>query len=362
MVPWSWCSEGVGSLLVAMTRRLLIVAAVMLGVLGAAGSASGATTCKTVTQKVHAKHRVWRKEVRRVHGRLKVVRIHGKIVYVRVRVSYLRIVHRKVCTTTSARPLSPPPPATATAPHVMLIVEENRNRGEVIGAADMPYFNSLAGEYGETTAWDGVGHPSLPNYLALVSGSTQGVTDDGTGYSFPGVPTLGSQLTTAGIPWKAYMEDMPGPASGVAESGEYVKKHNPFAYFPQTNGPNVVPGAQFQADLTAGALPDFIWCTPNLINDGHEKSNAAVDASLKGILAPLLASKWYAESGIIIITWDEDIGEERTPTVVVANAAKGKTLTAPGNNYGTLATIEDLYGLPRLGKAAGAKTLASLIS
>ena len=359
MVPWSWCSGGVGSLLAMMTRRPLIVAAVMLGVLGAAGSASAAMTCKTVTHKVHAKHWVWRKEVRKVHGRLRVVRIHGKIVYVRVRVSYLRIAHRKVCTTTPAPPSSPPP---AAAPHVMVIVEENRNRGEVIGAADMPYFNSLAGEYGETTDWDGVGHPSLPNYLALVSGSTQGVTDDGAGYSFPGVPTLGSQLTAAGIPWKAYMEDMPGPASGVVESGEYVKKHNPFAYFPQTNGPNVVPGAQFQADLTAGELPDFIWYTPNLINDGHELSNAAVDASLKGILEPLLASKWYAESGIIIITWDEDAGEEKTPTVVVANAAKGRTLTAPGNNYGTLATIEDLYRLPRLGKAVGAQTLASLIS
>ena len=62
--------------------------------------------------------------------------------------------------------------------HVMVIVEENRNRGEVIGASSMPYFNSLASAYGNTTAWDGVGHPSLPNYLALISGSTQGVGDD----------------------------------------------------------------------------------------------------------------------------------------------------------------------------------------
>src|ERR1039458_9231559 len=72
VVPWSWCSGGVGSLLAMMTRRPLIIAAVMLGVLGAAGSASAATTCKTVTHKVHAKHWVWRKEVRKVHGRLRV--------------------------------------------------------------------------------------------------------------------------------------------------------------------------------------------------------------------------------------------------------------------------------------------------
>jgi phosphatidylinositol-3-phosphatase len=359
VVHRSSCSEGDGSLLAVVMRRSLTVAAVTLAVLGAAGPASAATTCKTVTHKVHAKRWVWRKKVRRVHGHLTVVRTHGRIVYVRVRVSYLRIVHKKVCT---PPPTPPPPPPSGAAPHVMVIVEENRNRGEVVGAADMPYFNSLAVTYGDTTDWDGVAHPSLPNYLALVSGSTQGVTNDGTGYSFPGVPTLGSQLAAAGISWKAYMEDMPGPASGVGESGEYVKKHNPFAYFPQTNGPNVVPATQFQADLAAGKLPDFIWYTPNLINDGHELSNAAVDASLKGILEPLLASPWYAESGIVIITWDEDQGEQKTATVVVAEVAKGKILTAPGNNYGTLATVEDLYKLPRLGKAAGAQTLASLIS
>jgi phosphatidylinositol-3-phosphatase len=360
VVHRSWCSEGAGSLPAMVMRRSLTLVAVMLGVLGAAGSASAATTCKTVAHKVHSKHWVWRKEVRKVHGHLRVVRIHGKIVYHRVRVSYLKTEHKKVCRTTPAGTTTPAP--TSPAPHVMVIVEENRNRGEVIGAADMPYFNSLAVTYGDTTDWDGVAHPSLPNYLALVSGSTQGVTNDGTGYSFPSVPTLGSQLTAAGISWKAYMEDMPGPASGVGESGEYVKKHNPFAYFPQTNGPNVVPATQFQADLAAGKLPDFIWYTPNLINDGHELSNAAVDASLKGILEPLLASTWYAESGIIVITWDEDQGEQKTATVVVAEVAKGKILTAPGNNYGTLATIEDLYKLPRLGKAAGAQTLASLIS
>src|SRR5205085_37722 len=93
--------------------------------------------------------------------------------------------------------------------HVMVIVEENRNRSEVIGASNMPYFNSLAAKYGNTTAWNGVSHPSLPNYLALISGSTQGVTDDECGYSFAGAPTIGSQLSSAGISWKAYMEDLP---------------------------------------------------------------------------------------------------------------------------------------------------------
>ena len=143
----------------------------------------------------------------------------------------------------------------------------------MIAASSMPYFNSLASAYGNTTSWDGVSHPSLPNYLALISGSTQGVGDDGCSHSFPGVPTIGSELSLAGIPWKAYLEGLPQPGSEVCSSGEYAKKHNPFAYFPQTNGANVVPAGQFAKDLSAGRLPAFVFYVPNLINDGHDAGN-----------------------------------------------------------------------------------------
>lgn len=240
----------------------------------------------------------------------------------------------------------------------MLIMEENRNRNEVIGAADMPYFNSLASKYTDTTSWEGVGPSSLTDYLALISGSTQGVTSNPTEISFPGVPTLGSQLSEAGIPWKAYIEDMPTVASEVAESGEYVKRHNPFSYFPGTNGSNVVPGSEFVPDLTEGQLPPFVWYTPNLINDGEEGKNTDVDNSLKSIVPSVQASAWYKEGGVIIITWDEsNTAPDVIPTVVVSGEGSGTSSTAKGNHYGTLAAIEDLYGLPLLGNAALATPL-----
>jgi len=249
-----------------------------------------------------------------------------------------------------------------TPAHVMVIVEENRDRSEVIGSPSMPYLNSLATTYGNTAAWQGIGHPSLPNYLALISGSTLGVTDDGCGYSFSGVPTLGAQLTLAGIGWKAYLEGLPSAGSTTCESGEYVKKHNPFAYFPQTNGPNVVPASQFASDLSAGKLPPFAFYVPNECNDGHDCSNTIVDKYLKGLIPAVLASAWYAENGTIIITYDEAVGEGKIPTVVVHGSGDGRTLAAAGDHYGTLATIEDLYGVPRLGRAALATTtLAPLV-
>ncbi len=245
--------------------------------------------------------------------------------------------------------------------HVMVIVEENRDRSEVIGASNMPYLNSLAAQYGNTTDWNDVGHPSLPDYLALISGSTQGVTDDGCGYSFSGIPTIGSQLSAAGIGWKAYMEGLPKTASTVCESGEYVKKHNPFAYFPETNGPNVVPASQFGTDLSSGRLPPFIFYVPNLTNDGHDANNEHVDNYLKNLVPQILSSGWYKEGGTIIITWDESNGEGKVATVVVTGQGSGKVLTTAGSHYGTLATIEDLYGVPRLGNAVGAATLAPLL-
>jgi acid phosphatase len=157
------------------------------------------------------------------------------------------------------------------------------------------------------------------------------------------------------------MEEMPAPASEVCTSGGYAKKHNPFAYFPGTNGPNVVTAAQFGTDESSGQLPAFIFYVPNLTDDGHDGTNEQVDNYLKNLIPPVLASNWYKEGGVIIITWDESEGEEKVPTVVVTGQGSGKTMTTAGNHYGTLATIQDLYGLPRLGNAVGATTLAPLL-
>jgi hypothetical protein len=251
---------------------------------------------------------------------------------------------------------------SSSVPHVMLIMEENRNRSEVIGSAEMPYFNSLASKYVDTTAWEGVGPSSLSDYLAVISGSTEGVTENPFEITFPGVPTLPSQLSEAGVPWKAYIEDLPGVASEVGESGEYARRHNPFPYFPSINGPTVVPGSQFASDLKESKLPPFVWYTPNLIDDGEDGKNPEVDHSLESIIPAVQESAWYKEGGVIIITWDEGnllpgVIPNVIPTVVVSGEGTGTSFTASGNHYGTLAAIENLYGLPLLGNAAHATPL-----
>ena len=226
----------------------------------------------------------------------------------------------------------------------MLIVEENRNESDVIGSTDAPNINSLANRYGLATSSFGQSHPSLPNYLALLSGSAQGVTDDGTQHSFDG-PTLVDQLAQQGITWRAYMESMPSACYGGAASGEYAKKHDPFMYFRSiTQNPaqcrNVVPFGSLQSDLSSPQAPDFIWITPNLCDDGHDCSTATADSWLATNLAPVLSSSWFRHDGVVIITWDE--GSDNS----------GCCGGADGGHVGTLRTIEQLYGVPLLGDAA----------
>lgn len=260
-------------------------------------------------------------------------------------------------------------PTAQTHPHVMVIMEENRSPSDVVANKHMPYTNWLASQYGLATNWTAVWHPSLPNYLALISGSTHDVIDDLSYHSFDG-DNLGSQLSTAGISWKAFMQDMPAPCSNVDSVGKYAKKHNPFAFFTRiTKSPDcadhVVPTTEFDVNN----LPDFVWYTPDMCADGHDCNDEVVDSALQALVPKVLASAWYAQGGTIIITWDEgnwydfEGGGGHIPTIVLHGKGTGIKETTRGDHYGTLQTIEDLYGLPRLGEARKAKTsLMSLIS
>ena len=254
--------------------------------------------------------------------------------------------------------------APAGPPHVMVIVMENREESDVVGRPDAPYTTSLANGHGLATHWYGVSHPSLPNYLAMISGSDQGVHDDGTSYSFGG-PTLVDQLAQRGIGWRAYMEDMPAPCFGGPSSGRYAKKHDPFMYFTSITGnpgqcARVVPHRQLASDLAAGTAPPFLFVTPNLCNDGHDCSNSTADAWLKGEMQLVRGSSWYRQNGSVVITWDEGGSDNRCCggaaaggqiATIVVTAAGPRRLDSKGDHYGMLRALEEAYGVGLLGAA-----------
>ena len=250
---------------------------------------------------------------------------------------------------------TPDPTPPAAPPHVFLIIMENRSYSQAISSA---YVSSLAAQYAIATDYHGVSHPSLPNYLALTSGSTWGIADDG----FHALPAggLGAQLTNAGIDWRAYMEGM---TNGCFHSPyPYALKHNPFAYYGSVCPPQVVPFTQFASDLS-GNTPLFSWITPNLCNDGHDCSSSVADAWLSKTVTAILSSNAWQDGGMLVITWDE--GEDSSNsvlTLIIRPNPVNHRSAKPYDHYSLLATIEDTLGVGRLGKAAQATPMTDLIA
>jgi hypothetical protein len=252
--------------------------------------------------------------------------------------------------------------------HIAVLLMENHEYGSVVGSRSAPYVNGLAKHYGLATQMYAVSHPSLPNYLALSAGSTFGIGSDCTGCSV-GASSLADQLDSAGITWRAYMENFPRPCFTGASAGAYAKKHDPFVYYKAivrdpARCARVVPLTRLATDERAGGLPRFVWITPNLCHDMHDCSVATGDRFLAGLVPPLLNA--LGPRGLLIVTWDEGASDSgccrlasggHVATIVAgAQARLGATFNTPVDHYSVLQTIEDLLGLPRLRGAACACT------
>lgn len=234
---------------------------------------------------------------------------------------------------------------------------ENRSYDQALGG---DYTASLASEYAVATDYHTVTHPSLPNYLALTSGSTWDVTNDKY-QSLPSGEDVGSELTSAGIPWKAYMEDM---SDGCFDSPKpYALKHNPFAFYGGQCPSNVVDLSQLDADLS-GETPNFVWITPNLCHQGHDCSVSSGDQWLAEIVPKITESDAWKQDGVLFIVWDEDekksVSENRVALVIVAPDLKEHQTDAYYDHYSLLATIQDRLGVERQGEAENAQAIEDI--
>ena len=247
---------------------------------------------------------------------------------------------------------------------VVVVAMENADYGEVIGSSQAPYANRLAHSYGLATHSYAITHPSLPNYLALTSGSTQGVSSDCTDCHFAAVNIV-DQLEAAHLSWGAYLENTPTPCFRGAGSGGYAKKHNPFIYYDDvarsaSRCRRLVGFGQLSADLRAGRLPTFTWVTPNLCDDGHDCGVAAGDRFLAKTVPDLIREA--GPHGLVLITWDEGSSEHgccgaahggHVATIVAGpGVRRGARDAQPIDHYGLLGTIEQALGLPPLAGAA----------
>jgi hypothetical protein len=271
-------------------------------------------------------------------------------------------------TTTSPRPSAPcgagtTPPATYQ--HVVWIVMENKTYSQIIGSSNAPYINSLAEQCGLATSFYAEAHPSLPNYLAMASGSTQGVADDKDPSSHPlTAPSIFSQLGTS---WRSLEESMPSNCY-LSNSGLYAVRHNPAAYFT-----NIRTQCAAQ-DQPLSDPPDlsakFTFITPNLCNDMHSCPTASDvgsetrngDQWLATWMPKILSSSEY-QSGTtaVFLTWDEDdysTNQHIATLVISPTTAAGTKASATFNHYSLLRTTEQSLGITTyLGNAATAASM-----
>jgi phosphatidylinositol-3-phosphatase len=241
--------------------------------------------------------------------------------------------------------------------HVVWIVMENKDASAATGGA-APFTASLAGACAQAADAHGVTHPSLPNYLALATGSTHGVQDDAAPSAHPiAGPSVFSQAAAAGIGWATYAESMPGPC--VREPvGRYAVKHNPAAYLtalaPTCAAHDVPLGTTTSGPLATGlrdgTLPGMVLVVPDLCSDTHDCPVATGDAWLRSWLAAITSSRVYAAGRTaVMVTWDEGEGSADNSVallVVAPSVVPGTVVHGRLDHLSVLRTTEELLGLP----------------
>lgn len=251
---------------------------------------------------------------------------------------------------------------------VLVFVEENHSYSEM--KAQMPYTFGLAQQYGYATNYTATAHPSLPNYLAMVGGSTFGITNDFPPAQHPvNASSVFGEAIAAGGTAKTYAEGMPSNCS-AKNAGLYAVRHNPWTYFTPASEhqqclANDVPETALAPDISNGTLPTVGMVIPNVCNDAHNCSLATADAWFKSRMAQVLAGPDFAAGRLaVILTADEDDRTQANTvlTVVVHPSLDGaaKVVSTPLNQYSMTRFLQDVsHSAPYLSQAATAPDLAT---
>lgn len=290
--------------------------------------------------------------------------------FYRALLSVVLIAAASACSGASTTPLLATPAggitpnATYTTKYVQLVIFENESYDEIIGNSQAPYITGLSKKWANMTNSHAIAHPSEPNYLALFSGSTQGVTGDQCPVTFS-VENLGSELLAAGLTFTGFAESMPRDGfegcmahpDTLPSGWLYMRKHVPWPDF--TNVPRK-DSLVYRKPLTAPPS-SFVWITPNMCNDMHDCSIATGDTWASKNLPKLIA--WdAANGGLLILTFDENDGSpgNQIPTILMGNVNPGQ-YGQNINHYSVLRTIEDIFQLKPLALTGKVKPIKNVV-
>lgn len=277
---------------------------------------------------------------------------------------------------------------TSLPQHVFVIVLENKGFADTFGPnSPAPYLSQTLTSQGQLLRqYYGIGHVSLDNYVAMVSGQAPNADTQsdcqfyvdftgipgldangqaiGQGCVYPAdVPTVANQLEARGLTWTGYMEDMgndtPTQAAtcrhpalnsqdntqSARNGDQYAARHNPFVYFHSiTDTPSCdehdVPLDRLSQDLLhISTTPNLVFITPNLCHDGHDSpcvdgepgGLVSADAFLQIWVPKILDSPAYGKDGLLLIIFDEaDFGASNSDTTACCGEQSGPNTAMPG--------------------------------
>ncbi|KAI8914446.1 phosphoesterase family-domain-containing protein [Gorgonomyces haynaldii] len=235
---------------------------------------------------------------------------------------------------------------------MFIVVLENRDYDVVM---KNPYMGKVLTQKGRLlTNYKATTHPSQPNYVAMTAGNTKNVILD-----FKAKLTqrnVVDVLEERGISWKTYQENYPGNCftGEDADNKLYVSKHNPFISYTNINSnparcAKIVNSNELAKDIANNAVPQYVFYTPNMNNDGHDTDVRYASNWLQGFIEPLLADPLFANT-LFVVTFDESgnildfIGNKVYTLLIGGPAAPGTTDDSPYNHYSLLATLSTYFG------------------
>ncbi|WP_329562133.1 alkaline phosphatase family protein [Kitasatospora sp. NBC_01266] len=249
--------------------------------------------------------------------------------------------------------------------HVVIVMMENEDYSSIIGnTAQAPYINSLAQQGASFSDSHGVYHPSLPNYEALLSGSTQGLTD-----STP--PPVGSinadnlpnELIQHGLGFADYSDEAtPAAWLRFADLPGTATAPNPVDKWLSCPSPTPGQGCGFPAGAAGySALPAVTFVHGNANQSMHDGNILEGDTWVKNTVGGY-ASWARTHNSLLIVTWDEDdfTAANHMPTVFYGANVKPGSYSETINHYNVLRTVEDMYGLPELANSATATPITDV--
>lgn len=265
----------------------------------------------------------------------------------------------------SAAPTFVAPPAARAEPvrKMLVVIEENHSLDEM--RAGMPYTFGLAKRFGYATDYHAVSHPSLPNYLAIVGGSTFGITDDHPPVAHPvRVPSVFADGLARGRSVAVYADGMPGNCAPSNGGDNYAVRHNPWAYFGAEQSACRkfdVPASRLHDDITRGHLPNLGLVIPNTCHDAHDCGLATADAWFAKLMHDIFSGPdWRSGRLAVVLTADEDDHNQdnKVLTVVAHPSQHQHVVRVRLDHYSLLRALEDVAGAPHRGKAVGAASLS----